>query len=47
MKVFVLECGWRYEGSEVIGVYKERKDAETESEKQMGSDRGFDWRNIE
>lgn len=47
MKVLVLECGWNYDGNEVIGVYKERKDAETESEKQMNSDRNFDWSNIE
>lgn len=47
MKVFVLECGWDYEGGEVIGVFKERKDAENESNEQMNSKRRFDWHTIE
>lgn len=46
MQVFVLECGWDYEGGEVIGVFKERKDAENEASEQMKSKRHFDWYEI-
>ena len=43
MKVFVLECGWNYDGGVVIGVFKEKRDAENEATKQMECDRDFDW----
>jgi len=46
MKVFVLECGWPYEGGDVMGVFKERKDAENEAAVQMKSDRRFEWYDI-
>lgn len=46
MKVFVLECGWKYDGSVVIGVFKEKIGAENEAEKQMNCDRNFDWHEI-
>lgn len=46
MKVFMLECGWTYDGSVVIGAFKEKQDAENEAAKQMDCDRCFDWYDI-